>query len=116
MSDQQLSEDLIGIAQEEFDARQSSQQPDVVIDVRRVSDFLSDPAMMPRARRGDPDALDEWARALPKDRDIVVYCVRGGSVSQSIAPQLVERGLRARYLVGGLVGWKERGGKTKLQS
>ena len=106
--------ETIGLAQEAFEQARSALEDIVVVDVRRANDFLDDPRMIPGARRGDPDAIDEWAQALPKDRDIVVYCVRGGSVSRSVAPALRERGLRARYLVGGLTAWKERGGKTNL--
>ena len=118
MSERQQSPETIeaiGVAQEVFEQRMTAALEDViVIDVRRANDFLDDPRMIPGARRGDPDAIDEWAQALPKDRDIVVYCVRGGSVSRSVAPALCERGLRAQYLVGGLAAWKERGGKTNL--
>lgn len=115
MADNEPPTEPIGLPQEEFDAKSASHDAGViVIDVRRVADFLRDPGMIPGARRGDPDAIGEWAATLPIDSDIIVYCVRGGSVSQSVAPQLRERGLRARYLIGGLTAWKERGGKTKL--
>ncbi len=116
MDNTELSSETDGIAQDAFAERCASPRPDIIIDVRRASDFVREPGMIPGAMRGDPDALDEWARALPADRDIVVYCVRGGSVSRSVAPQLARRGLRARYLIGGLEGWKARGGKTKLGS
>jgi rhodanese-related sulfurtransferase len=105
----------LGVDQEDFDARRARDDADVVVvDVRRGADFLDDPRMIPGARRGDPDTLDEWSTTLPADRDIIVYCVRGGSVSQSVVPKLRERGFRARYLIGGLTAWKGRGGKTKL--
>jgi rhodanese-related sulfurtransferase len=99
------------ITLDEFEQLQSSSTP-VVVDIRRSVDFASDPGIIPGAMRGDPDEIDDWSAKLPRDAEIVVYCVRGGSVSQSLTPRLRERGLRARYLAGGISAWKESGGKT----
>jgi 3-mercaptopyruvate sulfurtransferase SseA len=48
--------------------------------------------------------------ALPLDREVVVYCQRGGKVSgkvSQIAAALLRRaGLRARVLRGGHVAWR----------
>ena len=49
---------------------------------------------------------------MPKDRDVVIYCVRGGSVSNSVLDRLQAAGIRARYIEGGLEGWKAAGGQT----
>jgi rhodanese-related sulfurtransferase len=100
------------ITLEEFERLRSSNDA-LVVDIRRAVDFESDPGMIPEARRGDPDEIDDWAATLPSDREIIVYCVRGGSVSRSVTPKLRERGLRARYLSGGIAAWKQSGGKTK---
>jgi len=100
---------------EEFDRIRSSETT-IVVDIRRAVDFESDSETIPGARRGDPDTFDEWSADLPRDAEIVVYCVRGGSVSQSVTPRLRALGLRARYLSGGITAWKERGGKTNPTS
>ena len=39
---------------------------------------------------------------------MVVYCVRGGEVSQGVAKALRNAGMKAAYLEGGIAGWKER--------
>jgi rhodanese-related sulfurtransferase len=103
------------ITVEEFERLRTSGTP-IVVDIRRAVDFESDPQIIPGALRGDPDEIDDWAATLPRGTEVVVYCVRGGSVSQSVTPQLRERGVRARYLVGGIAAWKQRGGKTNPPS
>jgi len=103
------------ISLDEFAQLRSSSEP-VVVDIRRAVDFAADPEMIPGARRGDPDAIDGWSADLPKDSEIVVYCVRGGSVSQSVTPRLRALGLNVHYLAGGITAWKQSGGKTNPQS
>ena len=97
---------------DQFEQLRNSTTPPVVVDIRRASDFGADPAIIPGALRGDPERIDEWASTLPRDRDVIVYCVRGGSVSQAVTPKLRELGVRARYLAGGVTAWKVAGGKT----
>ena len=87
----------------------------VLVDIRRQSDFEADDVVIPGARRGDPDAVESWAAALPPDVEIIVYCVRGGLVSQSVTPQLRARGLPARYIAGGITAWKALGGRLELR-
>jgi rhodanese-related sulfurtransferase len=41
-------------------------------------------------------------QTLPAEQEVVLYCVRGGSVSQSVQKQLTEAGVKAKYLEGGL--------------
>jgi rhodanese-related sulfurtransferase len=49
---------------------------------------------------------------VSKDQDVVVYCVKGGSVSQSVTETLAGRGCRVKYLEGGIKAWREDGGKV----
>lgn len=88
----------------------------LVVDIRRQADLELDGTVIPGAVRGDPESLDLWADSLPKDRTIVVYCVRGGSVSKSVTPQLVARGLNAKYVEGGITAWKDSGGEIVRRS
>ena len=39
---------------------------------------------------------------MPVDKEVVIYCVRGGSVSQSVQQPLADNGIKARYVEGGL--------------
>jgi rhodanese-related sulfurtransferase len=47
---------------------------------------------------------------LPKDQEIILYCVRGGAVSNSVVDALQAKGLQARFIEGGIEGWKAAGG------
>jgi rhodanese-related sulfurtransferase len=58
----------------------------------------------------DPTQIGIWADELPKDQDIVLYCVRGGGVSNSVVDALQAKGLNARFIEGGIEGWKAAGG------
>lgn len=82
----------------------------IVLDVRRKSDFAQSPQKIAGARWHDPETIHDWTDAVPKDRDVVVYCVKGGSVSQSVTAQLKEQACRVRFLEGGINAWRESGG------
>jgi len=87
-----------------------------LLDVRRKTDYEAEPDLIPGAAWRDPEQVESWSRELPKDRPVVVYCVKGGSVSQSITATLTGKQVDARFVEGGLKAWKEAGGnleKTK---
>jgi len=84
--------------------------PPVVIDVRRQPAFQSSDAMLSGSVRRDPENVDTWAGSLPRANSVVVYCVHGREVSQDAAKALRGHGIAARYLEGGLEGWKAAGG------
>ena len=83
----------------------------LVLDVRRKADYDASAEIVPDAFWKDPEQIRRWIGALPKTHDIVVYGVRGGAMSQDIAAHLRDEGIKARYLVGGLEGYKTAGGK-----
>ena len=83
----------------------------LVLDVRRKNDYQPDGQKIPGAAWLDPDKLAQWSTALPLDRDIVIYCARGGSVSNSVVDQLQAKGVKARYIEGGIEAWKNAGGE-----
>jgi rhodanese-related sulfurtransferase len=83
----------------------ASAKPPLVIDVRRVDDHDSAPEGIPGADWRAPVLLEDWAGGIPAKADVVVYCVRGGQVSQEVQAALTERGVTARYLEGGLAAW-----------
>ena len=78
-----------------------------VLDVRRKSDYAAAPQKIETASWVDPEKVDEWVDSIPKDRDIVVYCVKGGSVSQSVADALHTRRYPVKFLDGGIKAWNE---------
>ncbi len=83
-----------------------------LLDVRRQNDFEADQAKLPGAEWKNPEQFADWSAGLPKDREVVIYCARGGSVSNSILDGLLAGGYQARYIEGGIEGWKQAGGAT----
>lgn len=87
----------------------------LVLDVRRKSDYQTDSQKISGAAWLDPDKLTLWSTALPLDRDIIIYCVRGGSVSNLVVDQLQAKGVKARFIEGGIEAWKQAGGETVVK-
>jgi rhodanese-related sulfurtransferase len=88
----------------------------VLIDVRRKDDYNAHPQMIPNATWQDPNLVHQWSDDLPRDKKVVVYCVRGGSVSNAVLDHLLARDIRACYIEGGIAAWKERGGPLMTKS
>ena len=86
----------------------ATREPILVVDVRRNPAFRESQDMIAGALRRDPDALGEWAGALPHACAVAVYCVHGHEVSQGVAKALTAAGIRARYLEGGIEEWKAK--------
>jgi rhodanese-related sulfurtransferase len=79
----------------------------LVLDIRRNADYEADTQMIPGAIKHNPDQVDQWAQEIPKDKDVVVYCIRGGSVSNSVVDKLIAAGVSACYIEGGWEAWKK---------
>lgn len=87
-----------------------SNEPPLVIDVRRRERFFEANDCIRGALRRDPERVHEWKKSLPKAASVVVYCVHGHEVSQNVA-----KALGARYLEGGIEAWREAGGELSLK-
>lgn len=83
-----------------------------VLDVRRQIEFAADTVTLPGAQWSNPEQMTEWSKTLPKDKEVVIYCARGGSVSNSVLDHLLAQGVPARYIEGGIEAWKAAGGAT----
>ncbi len=81
-----------------------------VIDVRRKADY--DGEVILDAEWHDPENVEQWAKDLPADKEIVLYCARGGSVSNKVLDSLLAGNIKARYIEGGIEGWKQSGGEV----
>jgi len=90
--------------------------PMTLLDVRRTADVEADPDSIPNALWRDPSNVNDWVGELPKDRPLVVYCVRGGSVSNAVLDKLQEKGVSARFIEGGIAAWKAGGNKIVRRS
>lgn len=89
----------------------ASDQPPLVIDVRKAPAFLGAPDLIRGALRRDPLRLADWAKSLPAASTVVLYCVHGHEVSQNAAKALAAAGLKSFYLESGVEGWREAGGE-----
>jgi len=97
------------ITPEELKALMGSDRQPVLLDVRRKADFEAAPEKIGSAAWLDPEKADEWIAEVPQDRPVVVYCVKGGSVSQSVADRLQQSNPEVRFLQGGIKAWAELG-------
>ena len=94
----------------EFRRLLDTEAPPLVIDVRRGARYLEAQDRLRGALRRDPDAVGEWSRTLPAATEVVVYCVHGHEVSQTVARQI-----GARYLLGGIEAWRAAGGAMEAK-
>lgn len=85
-----------------------------VIDVRLEEDFDADPVLLPDASWRDPNAIETWAREISPEEGVVVYCVGGHWVSQSVTKKLRDMGLNVSQLTGGIEAWKAEGKPTTM--
>lgn len=84
----------------------------LVFDVRREADYAASGETIPGAMWKNPEKIDAWVGAIPRTLDVVVYCVRGGSISNNVVDRLHAEGVvKARFIEGGIEAYKAAGGK-----
>jgi rhodanese-related sulfurtransferase len=84
----------------------------MLIDVRRKNDYDADNRKVRGAVWRNPEEIAQWGETLPKDKEVIVYCVRGGSVSNAVLDHLRGKQIHARFIEGGIEAWKSAGGQT----
>jgi rhodanese-related sulfurtransferase len=94
-------------------ARLGTAAAPVLLDVRGEDAFRADDDMIIGAVRRLPESLASWRHALPRHRDVVVYCVHGHEISQGVASALRDAGVKAACLEGGIADWKAAGLPTR---
>ncbi|MBA4394408.1 MAG: sulfurtransferase [Desulfobacca sp.] len=94
---------------QELKKRLSKTEPLTLLDVRQKADYEADPEKISGATWRDPEKIETWINDLSSGTPAVVYCVKGGSVSQSVTERLQQKGLQAMFLEGGLKSWTENG-------
>jgi rhodanese-related sulfurtransferase len=100
------------VTPEELEAMMQKKDPPRVLDVRRASDRESDSSAIPGAEWKDPQKVSEWGKELGSG-EVVVYCVRGGSVSRAVQEKLREKNVNVRFIAGGFEAWKMAGKPVK---
>ena len=100
------------------DMKKTLETPDavVILDLRRNSDYDKDTLTVPSARRFDPDKIAEWSSALSKDKEILLFCAHGRSISDASVDYLTKNGYKARLVAGGFDSWKDVGGATTAKT
>ena len=96
-------------ASEPFGAAHGDVAGSLVLDVRRAGVFEQAASLIPGAQWRDPAGVGNWSSELPTDREVIVYCVYGHEVGRATAMRLRASGVKARYLRGGIDGWKAAG-------
>lgn len=81
----------------------------LLLDVRRAGVFELAQDTLPGARWRNPAEVAAWAADCPRSRPVIVYCVYGHEVGRATALRLRAAGVDARYLRGGIDGWKAAG-------
>ena len=84
----------------------------LVFDVRREADHAASNETLPDAVWKNPEKIDAWIGAIPRTQDVVIYCVRGGGVSNSVVDRLHAEGIKARFIEGGIEAFKAAGGEV----
>ena len=90
-----------------------------ILDVRKKPAYDEDTVVITGAAWRDPATIDDWVPGLAGDlnmdkdgdRPVVCYYVRDHEVSQEASEHLRRLGIDARYLEGGIDGWKATGGR-----
>jgi len=100
--------DGTSVSSQELYVRLGTAAAPVLVDVRRAEAFGADQAMIIGAIHRPPEAVADWLADLPKNREVLVYCVHGHDVSQGVATALQNAGIKATYLEGGIASWKEQ--------
>ena len=100
--------DGMSVSPQELYSRLGTAAAPVLVDVRRAEAFGADDAVIIGAMHRPPESVSDWRADLPKNREVVVYCVHGHEVSQGVAKALQDAGIKAAYLEGGIAGWKEQ--------
>ena len=95
------------ITVEELRAKLASSTPPLVIDVREPYEWRL--VRMAAARHLPMNDVPGEVETLPRDREVVVICAHG-SRSYSVAAWLIEQGIVASSLAGGITAWANQGG------
>ena len=93
-----------------LDAVTTEADAPLVIDVREPYEWRL--ARLTFGRHVPMNEVPAHLDSLPKDRPVVVVCAHG-SRSYSVAAWLIEQGIPASSLAGGITQWAQKGGRVE---
>jgi len=90
----------------------------IILDLRSQAEVERDPSLIRGARHMTMEELKSHPEAIPRDRDIVLYCSCPNEVSSARMALLLQRSgfVRVRPLLGGIEAWRERNYPTELRA
>jgi rhodanese-related sulfurtransferase len=88
----------------------------LLLDVREPGEFEADGAQTVGAVRRPPEDAHLWRTQLPQGRVIVLYCQDGRATSPRLTQWLIEGGVEAFYLDGGIDEWRRKGFATRRRT
>ncbi len=96
------------ITVEEVRRKQEAGEELVILDLRSSAELNLDPSVILGARHVAADEIEKDAEAIPRDREVVVYCSCPNEVTSAlVALSLQRRGFtRVRPLLGGIDAWR----------
>jgi membrane protein DedA with SNARE-associated domain len=105
------------ITVDELHQKQEAGENLMILDLRSDAALKEDPALIRGALHMSMDQVDGRLQAIPRDRDIVLYCACPNEVSSArVALVLQRKGFsRVRPLLGGIDAWRERNYPTELR-
>ncbi len=80
-----------------------------ILDARLQRDFEDSEYTLPNSVWKDPLKIDQWIDTIPKDQKVVIYCVHGRNISESVTERLVSEGIDASFIESGIEGIRELG-------
>ena len=89
-------------------ARLGTAKGPVLLDVREPGEFDADGAQIIGSVRRPPADAHFWRAQLPRDRIIVLYCQNGAGNSSKLTQWLVDNGVEAFFLEGGIDEWRRQ--------
>jgi len=88
----------------------------LLLDVREPAEFDADGAQIIGAVRRPPADAHLWRPQLPQGRVIVLYCQDGAGNSPRLTQWLVDSGVEAFFLAGGIDEWRRQSLATRRRT
>ena len=101
-----LGESIHSISLDEYNAIKNQAY---ILDVRLKRDYEDSEYTLPNSEWKDPLLIDQWVGSIPKNKKVLVYCVHGRSISESVTERLLSEGIDASFIESGIEGIRELG-------
>jgi len=113
--DPSLTTDVPSLSVEELAVQISEGRGVQIVDARAREHMSLNADLMAGATWRDPDRVEEWIVELKPDTPVAVYCAYGFDVGRNVTKTLIERGIDARFIRGGISAWYASGGARALR-